>query len=781
MSKRTHSEEDIAAFFQKKFNKLPRSQQLRAIEFLQNHPRAVLELDTGAGKSLVAAHQLLRGAEGWEFEKNEIKTVGLYLCYTTDLQAQLARDAEGWSTDDCRVGCLFGRNQYWCPFKIDRALRSHPGFGHTEREMRDYTKRLLDESNTLANQDSSFWYTSHRSAFYEFCTAHDISNTDELWKEISAEGCPCVEDVKRRLIKEKGTIPTDALILENLKCPQGYARISCKQSHVVIVSMALAFVYLKQDIPGLFDNEPLVVIDEAHLLKDASDGILVEELKMPAFNVGEILSTLSDWSRKSGVDDIIVGMNGSYTPEVFRRDLATRNQFASNCEAISFETDEVKKHIQSIRVNPCAAVYAEVLREIDQISERLEAIETLIYTASSEHWFYQTTDPIAERVHTTASMNAEFGKPEYKKAAIDEATKLLTETLTKKLERDKHSKAAFGKVKRIAQTLSINDLLTAAKSVDRLVRAVDGARIACNKEEWMSDEGRKLIVPTALYKLNGSKYPAFTGIEYTPSDGAHARQLARYIWNNTKVKNVLVMSATLCDEHGKLGPFFSEVGIDLADETHPAIESYIGGAAFDKRSIVFYSPSMPPFNNYKPDYNLQCSVVSDVVNRNPRSTLVFGPNISQVLELKRMLAILLPDVEHITHGIERARYSKFLKDGSKAVIYGTNSLSTGVDLPGRLGAVIFAKPYKPKWMTAVRNYTQRYLGEKEFKTLEALYEYRTYRSTVQGAGRLQRIQSDHGWVVMMHDHKGKTMSLSAKLKHRYPSATYATTTPGIPM
>jgi len=81
----------------------------------------------------------------------------------------------------------------------------------------------------------------------------------------------------------------------------------------------------------------------------------------------------------------------------------------------------------------------------------------------------------------------------------------------------------------------------------------------------------------------------------------------------------------------------------------------------------------------------------------------------------------------------------------------------------------------------VRNYTQRYLGEKEFKTLEALYEYRTYRSTVQGAGRLQRIQSDHGWVVMMHDHKGKTMSLSAKLKHRYPSATYATTTPGIPM
>ena len=98
MSKRTHSEEDIAAFFQQKFNKLPRSQQLRAIEFLQNHPRAVLELDTGAGKSLVAAHQLLRGAEGWEFEKNEIKTVGLYLCYTTDLQAQLARDAEGWST-----------------------------------------------------------------------------------------------------------------------------------------------------------------------------------------------------------------------------------------------------------------------------------------------------------------------------------------------------------------------------------------------------------------------------------------------------------------------------------------------------------------------------------------------------------------------------------------------------------------------------------------------------------------------------------------------------------
>lgn len=786
MSKRGCSEEQIAETFQNTLGLAPREQQTKALAFLQDNPRAVLELETGAGKSYVAAYQLALEVQKRRLkpgpDAGEVNTCGVYLCYTTDLQAQFVRDAQQWSrTANCTVGCLFGRDQYWCPRKIIHALQTHPGFGKHERALREYVQGLRATGQRLSSQAHSFWYTAQRSEFYEFCVANGIENCEELWSAISAKNCTCTESEKKRILLEQDAYPTDDRLLKSLECPQGYARILVKRADIAVVSMALAFTYLANDLRGIFDNEPLVVIDEAHTLKDASECLLSAQ-KLPDFNVDEIRSQISEW-RSLGVVDVVNGVSAR-TSEVFRLDLGRgSNQFSRNCEAVSFETSEIKKHLQLITVKPEQAVYTQLLDAVTSMITRLGLIEASVYTASSDGHYLMNGVVAVDEMSSNIRRVAPFASSGYKKAAMEEAVRLLRDELQTDMARDPLTKKVYANINKISRNETPLELHATATRVCRVVRAITAAQTACRQGDWTSDAERKLVVPTAIYKSEQNKYARFTGIEYVPSDGAYAQQLAKHLWNNPKLKDILVMSATLGDEKRCLKPFYTEVGIDLAcTEKHAAITSHVGGAAFDKRSIMFYSPPMQPFKSFSPDYNTQCVLACQVVSNNPRSTLVFGPNLGEVRELKRRLMVQLPHIEHIDYNSERTKYTRFVHtQASRAVIYGTTSLSTGVDLPGRLGAVIFTKPYKPKWMQVVRNYTERYLGIQAFRQLEALYEYRTYRSVIQGAGRLQRRESDHGWVVMFHDPVTKSRSYSAKMHKRYPSATYTTNAPRVSM
>ena len=113
--------------------------------------------------------------------------------------------------------------------------------------------------------------------------------------------------------------------------------------------------------------------------------------------------------------------------------------------------------------------------------------------------------------------------------------------------------------------------------------------------------------------------------------------------------------------------------------------------------------------------------------------------------------------ESFGDGPDGAMFEKFMKQeitGGGAVVYGSNTLTTGLDFKEYIGAVIFIEPMNGKYSQPMRTYEVHFTSDKMPIDKNKSYEIRNlkrYQKMLQGGGRILRGPTDSGVIVCLHD------------------------------
>lgn len=783
MTTRPHDYDALADDFAQRFaNTNARDGQIRTMSWLRSHDHSsfvIVEAPTGFGKSIFGLWHVERLLEGGVCAR------AIYVCHTVSLQTQLAKDCARWSVQG--VDVLFGRDQYACPRRtrdeLDRRDRNRRS--RQEEEIaefaaapppRDPIDAFLEDVALRSPRDAPdhFYEVPMRSLFMEHCRAHEVPDAEaaDVWERVSCSSsalspCDCKERESEPL-RDSGYKDVNAVVFATTDCHHTFARLKCLlESRIVILNYSLLFTYIARGVsPSVLDGKPYVVLDEAHELSKSADPLLVNLLPRE-LDAARTSASVREWKELgfNVCDDI--------DPAVFANEHEREGRESTT--KLCFESRAVAPHLRSTRIHASSGAFADVLRLLMRAKKTLDAIKAVLRALRSELRETQTEpsreavrtrlrkalfpddgnaggllrdDADVDRISLAACQISAMGSEgainrRWGDDAVREAWELLRERIREQPDFDA---ATFESVLQLSRSeADVADIIKAAKTVLDVLSDVRNAKLASVKSQWTNDDVRRLIVPQSTS----------SGVTYTASISLRGQVIAKHLWNDRDLlKGALIMSATMQNhsldpQRDKLSTFKIMTGLDLAERPLPF---YAAPDVFDRRRVVICAPMHMCYNAHATSEQAaklldeQVSTIARAVQLNPgKSTLVIGPNVRELKATIEAMRVRLPHEDHI-HYDDTGAFERFRDSDQRAIVYGCDRLSTGVDLPGRVGLVVILRPLNRRPNEDVSEYEKRVMRvNQEWEG----YAFQRELRTAQSAGRLQRCFEDAGVVMML--------------------------------
>ncbi|KAK3243057.1 hypothetical protein CYMTET_47326 [Cymbomonas tetramitiformis] len=653
------------------------------------------------------------------------------------------------------------------------------------------------------------------------------SDIERVWSRISAyTSCKCYEALRERLREECEPRKLDDTMLAELNCPHGHARLLGKRASVLIINMSLAFTYLAHGLPLIKPNTH-VVIDEAHLVVKKGDPLWKLPPDFNPEKVEERVNAWGDAARSvvaSGVRrrDFLECCQQNQNHICFelhdknkeRNIVPTlRERVASSWKFANLEPyvqAQKKLKLLSKQVEFVERLFSDGANAGANLQTRLDKLRAYVEIDHKIHekeiareysLQFDTLDPDSD---PSVDESLEVDDDGSEHVVFEQIRALSSELLLSLRKNPKPSRADFRalgenlvaslidvRLERMCVLTSedvlgirllkreLNDwesrsrrqrliaLSDIANTITSTIRAMSLARQALSQDEWMNHH--RLIVPNVSQK----------GIAYEASMSLQSRRLRDRLWKQLVGANgALVMSATLVDPSKALDQQFSvfetEVGLDDA-AIRPRVRHFVGGSVFDRSLVTFRVPSTRCFFEYakfrkdpiarEAYLQEQRDRIVEAVGIGRKSAIILCPNLAELNDLKALLREKTPDdVQHVNFN-DSDDYKKFVSGKYRALIYGSDSLCTGIDLPGRIDLVVITRPWNEVWRPVQYGYEKRYMHRH---IIEDMRMYVRMRHTTQAVGRLQRCPTDSGVVLFL----GNNSDAGVLQKRKYASSAF---------
>lgn len=822
--KRTRDLEAATQRFTAVFGKIPRPVQQKALAFLSEGERSsldVVEIDTGGGKSLVGVWYLLNSVLR-DNDDSQNAGQGLYVCATIGLQTQLAMDSQTWTLPpDFKIACLFGKDQYWCPKRI-RILLSDAKIKLPDA-LRSFLRDQLDLR--MRDQPDEWFFQTPRKRFESFVQRKRVfaieklsAEMNQIWSDISAcTSCSCYEDFRESALQHCEPNALSDFMLERLNCPHGYARLLGSRAAMLIINMSLVFTYLAHRLPLIKPNT-YVVIDEAHLVAKKADPLWNLPPRFDPEKVESLIDSWGDAARSAIASGVrhrdfteCCERNENYicfercrdtqktrSPPTLGERVATHWKFAelrpyvrAQCklahisaqasfveelfsDETSRETDletrlgRMRKRLENphhglsitdiVKLRgmdlDCVATHSEL--SADDADEDGAFEQTIALSAEALRRLRSIREPsTADFEEVGRDLNRSLVQVQLERARLLTSDEVSGIRLLKREVKDWTQRSPMQQ---------LESLRSIAKTIVSTISAMRLAYAATTEEAWCAEN--KLFVP------NLSR----DGIVYEASMSLRKEKLTEHLWKNLVDANgALVMSATLVDPSMPLDERFtvfeSEVGLDHA-EVEAKVRRFVGDPVFDRTLVTFRLPRTTHNYNYvlfKRDEAARRAYLEDTCARiassflaGRKSAIVLCPNLKEVNDIRLLLRDRIGHVRHIDFK-DSIEYKKFVSGEERALIYGSDGMCTGIDLPGRVDLVVITRKWNEPWRPVQYSYEKKYL---EQTMISKMRQYVRLRHTTQAVGRLQRCHTDSGVVLFLGENDDAKLIRDAK----YPNA-----------
>ncbi|KAK3289557.1 hypothetical protein CYMTET_2994 [Cymbomonas tetramitiformis] len=561
----------------------------------------------------------------------------------------------------------------------------------------------------------------------------------------------------------------DEIVKQKTDCPHIYVRLNSKKARLLIINMSLLFTYLANGLP-LIDKHTYLIIDEAHLLTKKADA-LVNPALPSEFDVNSVQNILEKW-KANGVHDIARGVDaGVFEKECgdvhniafCQKDLCLHVQTTwyhqdpkefilgkDKLSSIEYQVMQMKELLDVDRspdIRHCRNKYIVALKDVIRYEEEKTKEAIIFEIVDRTKKYDDNIKPVKIRFREFADLfvDVQLQKKIYNDQTLAGMLAIASGELRLK----------YGAVELLERCLTTSEEIIKVLGDMKLVKQ------ATSQIDWMKTN--PLVIP------NISR----GGIKYEASVSLRAEKLHEKLWSPTvDTSGVLVMSATLTNPSAlpsaQFDSFKTETGLDKIEQN--SINVFVQESSFDRSMVTFHTP----YTSYRFNYNLfecqkfaklrylqeQCVLIAGIIQGTTKSTIVLCPNLQELEMLRNLLKKKVNDIEHVDFSKEYFKFHKFVQTTKqRAVIYGSEGLSTGVDLPGRIGAVVITRPWNVVWPDVLYRYEVKILRKIH---VQKMREYVRRRQTIQAIGRLQRCETDSGGVYLLGDNGDAKIIRDAK-------------------
>lgn len=737
---------DVATVFTDIFSREPRPCQ---VEFAHKLHDAIAlkqpllgELPTGVGKTLLAFYACYVA----RFKHNMTKAV-IVAGYQKYLQMQYMEQASAF---DGKLGCvfaLFGKANYICTKRLKQQLDSMIPFAEANIESqrkRDKINKYFLERYRYAMKkpdvNDDIWKVSQQMAWEEASKQMHLSfkESKDVWSLVEANAsCDC-----RKSSMAKGKFSS---------CPCARSRQLSKEADILVVNMSYVCTMASR---GILDNlftwnnaetqtTKFSIWDEAHAILHAAKP-LYDSLAAPTLNAQEVTnlcSAMKETPLKNtfALDakpflnlefEELMYSNSKNMSAVRRAVGNANNKFdTSACHTLKSNLEAIHATVTS-QLEPFES--AEELSRMTKIGavSRYEIEAALKISIKDVLRTTKEDEPATEYTDTIAFLKEQLMKHEYKIKCVTWTGKerAMYDTCVLMLKKANNK-----------ERLDCEKLLTQLDALKSVSDAILTAKKALSYDDW---NNTTYMLQAPIADRNG--------IHYHLSAGEKATAIKKLM--HLDMYPPIMISATLCDENG-FEMFESAIGY-----TFPTAMKVKMHSPFPDEHRFFWSPS----TMYRPFewesmstgfqdawHEEQAALIVQTLQLmwpNRRLALVISKSNRLSTEMMQRISVKLPTFSHTkiesTEAIQHVKVSE-----QPGVIYGTDTLATGVDLPGQVGLVVILKPLNMS-LSAEEQYALKYLkvGPQMWKN------YYWNASTIfrQACGRLMRRHDDKG-VILFFD------------------------------
>ena len=800
--------------FAEAFGRSARPVQRAAMEWIAQQPvdaPLVVEAPTGAGKTnlgIACIH-----ASG--------RQRGVYVCATRELQVQLAMDARGWplyANQKHAVVCLFGKENYVCSARLSQAMRPRSARNELLRAGAGGGRLTSTEVAVLdvvwpANKELSFDVDGFMSAcarrrvnagalwarlsdwsleearvldalhqhdpdaddailprrlFERLCRVHGAPE-QRLWDAVSAtSACGCYKEAHRAC---RHLPDCTEQMLKMLTCRFARLRVLSRFASLFVINMSLFFTYRK--IQRVIDwKTDYVVLDEAHQMAQYSTPLQEDYLPLP-LRMEEIERVVEKYA-PVGVELV--------PPALWE---GVRAAFAGlRVDALVYDSQPLARAFAAIRFTLSPRATREVFRACDALRQSLDGIaeglrrfeearagqrdeeaqrirEATVEALADD--LLEAPAPIGAAVTERArawfaawSGGGAAAAPS--RTEVHEALEAVAASFVEADPRRAEVAAAARRAANGASHLLVEAGAAALRDFHRFHRTLYDAREASSLDTWTATTHR-FVVPVADARESG--------ITFYPTNSMVSDVLGRSLADFRG----LFMSATLTDSKGSFETFFAQTGLS------PSIATLRLGEVFDRSRVRICAPDMPKYDaRTQSDGRFlaaQASRIAAALAAVPpgKSVLIVSPSRSEYSALMRAPAVrkacLVGGFAPIDFSHVHA-FRAFAADaGQRAVVFGSDGLTTGVDLPGRIGLVVITRSLNGSTPVKLLGDHERCVLRVGADELWTMYWYRRDQRVAQAAGRLQRCPDDAGTVLVLGEPRHERNSAAERLRARW--------------
>ena len=700
--------------FQKIFKSQPRGIQTVVARWMHEQPSKgvlVAEVPTGGGKTRIGVYKIMQALQDG-FKR------GIYACATKSLQFQIANDAKKWKVGS--VVCLYGKANYWCDKRLEKYLDNTQ-----DNKIKAMLNGIMDMDIGMFPPKQLFENECKR------CKIFDGRVVSDIWESITCDSkaCNCYDDMWESL-KETNEKDIKSRMLKELRCHHGLQRLRADDASLLIINMSLFLTYARHGI--VMKPEDYLCIDEAHeLAKWASN--CFEDCLPRALEVKE----MNEFLVRCG------SMSPFSVNHIRQYDFPSHDSLPFR-HAIGDYIKRIKMRLDFLELKTLKSITDAAML----VNQRLEKLVTKNRTWCTKKVLEelnklmppQCSLTIGLYEHVCNVMGGVEVSNDYN-GWLKNARGAVQTYVDSVANETQSRRDAFVLAKHLSGTECIDQELQ--RSLLEIIRACNVMQVARSASDitWTTSQ-EKNIVPIACE----------SGVKYVASSQFVADKLKQYVWG--KLNGVLLMSATMAsfdhtDQPHAFNVFCKEIGLDETD-----VHAHVFPEVFDKSKVSVCAPYIGKYDvrNYSKRnefMNYQVEVIDEYVCQLSagKSALVLSPSLKEISELQSRLSRKNRKKRHIMFS-NRVEYDTFVRSSGSAIIYGSDSLSTGVDLPGRVGLVVITRPWNPIPDQMKQLYERNYLGVSN-DGFWKYYGYRRDRKEFQAAGRLQRCENDSGTILFL--------------------------------
>lgn len=791
--------------FEETLNKIPRPVQLQLLNYIHQNvkdkTKFAIDLPTGGGKSALAGFGGIVACKCYDCTRI------VYITSSKTLQKQVVLDAAQWKLEKSVV-CQFGKSNYYCPKRLARLMNAKADESNSLINLMNGSPKLARKAFDILNKMRSiniktldmtddFYTTSYREKFKDVMIQEEIpeENINAVWDEISANGgcekkdtkCSCRKDLKIHFNKETHK-DLNSFLLKHLDCPWCRVRILSKMCGFLVTNMDAIFSFLQHaGLEYIIEPNDFVIFDEAHnICKRAQE--LFDGKTQRKFSVSNVSEQLKKWSKMNvdfctgkfegqtffnfPEDDraVLTFDNNQYTPyyglvykELMQIELnekynkSMREKVIKDIEEIlsSYNEEETRfeEALNVLDLKNVVGHICNVMNVPDDIKETIlqetcKERQKLLGDSEKE-------DVTNNRNKANYFLQAEIANIYCSKKNVDENEHKFIEECHKLYKKNGEE--------------TLEHLYNTVKETHKYMTDIEVAKKAICKNEWLNDK--------ELYKKFIPKISK-DGFSYDMTFMEKAEVLYKNLWEKLN-QSVMFMSATISnpekDEEYSFEDFFCETGLPSSTVCNTTKE------VFDSKRLTIYVPSMKKYSysadlSYKREYNNErIRHMTKMIKMNPLATLVLSNNVEDYKSVIYAMKKTMKSHKHVDYNQELGLFKEFeLGEKNNFVIYGSEKLWTGLNLPGRIGLVIILKPFNRFRQVEGSYYSsifKKYFTETNMNSIEmfnSLYRYNTCRDTIQACGRIMRKEDDSGVVMFLSDNKKD----SEMLKNKYKNSPY---------